>query len=278
MLNRILVACVGIPLILLVLFVCPAWCTPALIGILSAVGTYEAMSAVGMNHPRIALYTAALALGIPFWVYALEPHAVAVAGLLVYLLLVFIEAFISKFRVKIDRVGSGFFFAVMISYGLSAVVSLSTMAGSLRTAYVLLPIALPFVVDAAAMITGKFLGKHKLTPELSPNKTVEGAIGGLVGGIVLCVLYGLVMGLIVKAEVNYYFLAVYGILGSAISQVGDLAFSYVKRTRKIKDFGHILFGHGGVLDRFDSVIFCAPLVELLVRWLPAFQIVQETGG
>jgi phosphatidate cytidylyltransferase len=71
--------------------------------------------------------------------------------------------------------------------------------------------------------------------------------------------------------VNYYFLAVYGILGGVITEVGDLAFSYIKRTRKIKDFGHVLGNHGGVLDRFDSVIFCAPLIELLINWLPAFQ-------
>ena len=120
------------------------------------------------------------------------------------------------------------------------------------------------------MFAGMFLGRHKLAPELSPKKTVEGAIGGLVGGVVLCLLYGLVMGLILDLEANYYFLAVYGILGGVVSQVGDLAFSYVKRTQKIKDFGHLLFGHGGVLDRFDSVIFCAPLVELLIRWIPAF--------
>ena len=60
-------------------------------------------------------------------------------------------------------------------------------------------------------------------------------------------------------------------LGGAISQIGDLAFSYVKRTRKVKDFGHVLPGHGGVLDRFDSVIFCAPLIELLIIWLPTFK-------
>lgn len=270
MINRLLVACVGIPLILVVLFVLPAWFTPAFVGILAAIGTYEAMSAVGMNHPRIALYTAALALAIPFWVYAGEPRAASIAGLLLYLLLVFIEAFASGFRVKFDRVGSGFFFALMISYGLSCIVSIGAMGETLRPAYILLPIALPFVVDAAAMFAGMFLGRHKLAPELSPKKTVEGAIGGLVGGVILCLLYGLVMGLILDLEANYYFLAVYGILGSVISQVGDLAFSYVKRTQKIKDFGHLLFGHGGVLDRFDSVIFCAPLVELLIRWIPAF--------
>lgn len=270
--NRILVACVGVPLIFLVLYVLPLWVTPAMLGILAAVGTYEAMSAIGMNHPRIALYTAALALALPFWVNAGCPRAPGMAGLLVYLILIFIEAFASGMRVRIERVGGAFFFAVFISGGLSAIASIGTMTETLRTSYILLPIALPFVCDAAAMLTGMFLGKHKFTPNLSPKKTVEGAVGGLVGAVVLCVVYGLIMHAITEVNVNYYFLIVYGVLGGAISQMGDLAFSYVKRTRKIKDFGAILPGHGGVLDRFDSVIFCAPLVELLIEWLPAFKL------
>ena len=83
--SRILVACVGVPLILVVLFVLPAPFTPALIGVLSAVATYEIMHAIGMNHPRVGLYTAALALAIPFWVYFETPHVWAVTVLLAYL-------------------------------------------------------------------------------------------------------------------------------------------------------------------------------------------------
>ena len=266
--NRILVACVGVPVILVVLYVLPAPFTPALIAVLSAVGTYEALHAIGMNHPRIALYTAIVALAIPFWVYFGEPRQWGLLVLLVYLLAVFLEAFASHLRVKMDRVGAGFFFAFVISYCLSSVVRVGAL--ELRTSYIFLPILIPFVVDAGAMLVGMFLGKHPLTPHLSPKKTVEGSVGGLVVGVVIAILYGVVFHFITKVEVNYYFLAVYGILGGVITQVGDLAFSYVKRNRKIKDFGHVFPGHGGVLDRFDSVIFCAPLMELLILWLPAF--------
>ena len=274
--NRLLVAAVGVPLILLVLFVLPEPLTPTAIALLSAIGTYEAMHAVGMNHPRIALYTAVVAMIVPFWVYGGESRTVALAVLLVYLILVFVEAFLSRFRVKIERVGSALFFALVISYCLSSIVRIGMM--DLRTSYILLPIALPFAVDAAAMLTGMFMkkrkgeeGVRKLAPVLSPKKTVEGSIGGLVGGLVIALLYGLVFHFITEVTVNYYFLAVYGILGGVISEFGDLAFSYIKRTRKIKDFGSLLPGHGGVLDRFDSVIFCAPLVEILIDWIPVFK-------
>jgi len=274
--NRLLVAAVGVPLILLVLFVLPEPLTPTAIALLSAIGTYEAMHAVGMNHPRIALYTAVVAMIVPFWVYGGESRTVALAVLLVYLILVFVEAFLSRFRVKIERVGSALFFALVISYCLSSIVRIGMM--DLRTSYILLPIALPFAVDAAAMLTGMFMKKRKgedgirkLAPVLSPKKTVEGSIGGLVGGLVIALLYGLVFHFITEVTVNYYFLAVYGILGAVVSEFGDLSFSYIKRTRKIKDFGTLLPGHGGVLDRFDSVIFCAPLVEILIDWIPVFK-------
>ena len=274
--NRLLVAGVGIPLILLVLFVLPEPLTPTAIALLSAIGTYEAMHAISMNHPRIALYTAIVAMIVPFWVYGGESRTVALAVLLVYLILVFVEAFLSRFRVKIERVGSALFFALVISYCLSSIVRIGMM--ELRTSYILLPLALAFATDAFAMLTGMFVRKRKgdegirqLAPVLSPKKTVEGSIGGLVGGVVVAILYGVVFHFITDVTVNYYFLAVYGILGAVISEFGDLSFSYIKRTRKIKDFGTLLPGHGGVLDRFDSVIFCAPLVEILIDWIPAFK-------
>ena len=274
--NRLLVAGVGIPLILLVLFVLPEPLTPTAIALLSAIGTYEAMHAISMNHPRIALYTAIVAMIVPFWVYGGESRTVALAVLLVYLILVFVEAFLSRFRVKIERVGSALFFALIISYCLSSIVRIGMM--DLRTSYILLPLALAFATDAFAMLTGMFVRKRKgdegirqLAPVLSPKKTVEGSIGGLVGGVVVAILYGVVFHFITDVTVNYYFLAVYGILGAVISEFGDLSFSYIKRTRKIKDFGTLLPGHGGVLDRFDSVIFCAPLMEILIDWIPAFK-------
>ena len=179
--NRILVACVGVPVILVVLFVLPEAFTPALIAVLSVIGTYEALHAIGMNHPRIALYTALVALAIPFWVYFGEPRQWGLLVLLVYLVLVFAEAFASRLRVKIDRVGAGFFFAFIISYCLSSVVRVGNL--ELRDSYVFLPILLPFVVDAGAMFVGMFLGKHPFAPVLSPKKTVEGSVGGLIVGV-----------------------------------------------------------------------------------------------
>ena len=133
---------------------------------------------------------------------------------------------------------------------------------------VLVPILIPFLADAGAYFAGCSLGKHKLAPVLSPNKTVEGAVGGLLTGVVSMLLYGLVMHFGFGLAYNFVYGAIYGLLGAVVSIVGDLSFSMIKRETGIKDYGTLFRAHGGVLDRFDSVIFAAPVVELLLGILP----------
>jgi len=125
--------------------------------------------------------------------------------------------------------------------------------------------------DTGAYFTGITLGKHKLIPSLSPNKTVEGAIGGVVFASLLTVIYGAVMIPVsnIKIVNDYETLgllvryAVIGAGGGVFAQLGDLAASAIKRYTNIKDFGKILPGHGGIMDRFDSVLFTAPAVYLI---------------
>lgn len=266
--NRILVAVIGIPVLLAVLFALPGIYTVIAVALLSLVGAYEAQKAIGLGHARIALYTMLLAACIPFWVNWGSRIIPAVCGLLIYLLLIFAEAFTSRFRVQIDKVGGAFFLSTFVAFFLSSIVRINAL--EMRSYYILIPFVISFLADACAMFTGMFLGKHKLAPELSPKKTVEGSVGGLLGGIIAVLLYGLIVQLAFGINVHYFYLIIYGLFGSAISQMGDLSFSYVKRQRGIKDYGNVFPGHGGVLDRFDSVIFCAPLIELLILMLPAF--------
>ena len=110
-------------------------------------------------------------------------------------------------------------------------------------------------------------GKHKLAPVVSPKKTVEGAIGGVVGATALMMLVVFLMNRYTSLDIHYAGAAVMGAAGAVIGQIGDLSFSIIKRQTGIKDYGHIFPGHGGVLDRFDSVIFVAPVVELVLRVL-----------
>lgn len=118
--------------------------------------------------------------------------------------------------------------------------------------------------DTFAYFTGYFLGKNKLAPVLSPKKTIEGAIGGVVGAALLGFVYAWVYGRYYNANIMPYLMVIALItaLGSVVAQFGDLSASTIKRTLQVKDFGHILPGHGGILDRFDSVLFTAPFIYI----------------
>jgi phosphatidate cytidylyltransferase len=122
--------------------------------------------------------------------------------------------------------------------------------------------------DTGAYFVGKKFGKHKLTETLSPNKTVEGAIGGVIFASVASFVYVIIMWKIYNFEYFFIWLVpLIGTLGSVISQIGDLTASAIKRYTGIKDFGSVLPGHGGIIDRFDSVLFAAPAVYLLMKYL-----------
>ena len=100
------------------------------------------------------------------------------------------------------------------------------------------------------------------------KKTIEGSAGGFLGTIAIMLIYGALMN-VNGFTVNYVVLAVYGYLGSLVGQLGDLAFSAIKRLHDVKDYSNLIPGHGGILDRFDSMLFIAPLIELLLLWVPA---------
>lgn len=112
-----------------------------------------------------------------------------------------------------------------------------------------------FGTDSMAYFTGYFFGKHKLCPKISPKKTIEGSIGGILGSVILCGLFGYFF-----ANTIFIHCIAIGILGGIVSQLGDLTASIFKRKIGIKDYGNLIPGHGGILDRFDSVLFTAPVV------------------
>ena len=123
--------------------------------------------------------------------------------------------------------------------------------------------------DMFAYFVGMTFGKHKMAPIISPKKSIEGVGGGVAAAVVGMLAYLLIMQLGFGCKVNYVYGILYAMLGSFMGVFGDLCFSAVKRQTGIKDFGNLIPGHGGVLDRFDSMIFVAPLTELLLITLPA---------
>ncbi len=125
-----------------------------------------------------------------------------------------------------------------------------------------------WICDTCAYLVGMLLGRHKLAPVLSPKKSIEGAVGGVAGSALVGALYGyfIVEPVISEQKITWIFVLISAV-GAVISQVGDLAASAIKRNHEIKDYGKLIPGHGGVMDRFDSVIFTAPMIYFLTLLL-----------
>lgn len=120
-----------------------------------------------------------------------------------------------------------------------------------------------WICDTCAWAAGRAFGRHKMTPVLSPHKTIEGAVGGVLGGTLMCLLAAHLAAVLVPGENLYAAFAVIGVAGSFIGMAGDLAASAIKRNHGIKDYGRVIPGHGGIMDRFDSIIFTAPVIYAL---------------
>lgn len=125
--------------------------------------------------------------------------------------------------------------------------------------YVWLIFIIAFITDTCAYFAGYAFGKHKLIPKVSPKKTIEGSIGGILGSTLICLAFGYYF------NIDLRMIGILGFLGSIIAQVGDLFASSIKRYVGIKDYGKLIPGHGGILDRFDSVILVAPFVYNMIN-------------
>ena len=169
---------------------------------------------------------------------------------------------------------------VLIPLALQTIVLVRTLSDQHGMFYALVCVFSAWIPDAGAFFAGKIFGKHKLCPEISPKKTVEGAIGGLLGGVIGMTVFKLVadsmahtltvyppIEMAAGPQISWGAVFALGIIGSTISQIGDLSFSVIKREFGVKDYGNLLPGHGGILDRFDSVTFVAPFVWLALQLL-----------
>lgn len=150
-----------------------------------------------------------------------------------------------------------FYVAVMLSY----IYQTRILPGGVFTVW--LVFICSWGCDTCAYCVGMLIGRHKMAPKLSPKKSVEGGIGGIAGAALLGVLYALAINKWGNAGADVVSYAIIGAAGGAISQVGDLTASAIKRNHNIKDYGKLIPGHGGILDRFDSVIFTAPIIYYL---------------
>ncbi len=272
--TRIIAAAILVPLLLLVVLVLPKSVAAVIMGILQAVASYELLYRTRLvTHPRLVVYCAVMAFAIAMWSYYDAVHAYFVLLVLAYFLLLFSEMMRDHVKIRFEMLSMCFLGGLVVPYLMSSVVRILTM--SIGRYVILIPFVIACCCDAGAYFVGVKFGKHKLAPVVSPNKTIEGALGGLATGMVTMLLYVLILSLPIpglRFDVNYGIALLYGLLGGLVAELGDLCFSVIKRQTGIKDYGNLIPGHGGVLDRFDSILAVAPLMEALLLILPVVNL------
>lgn len=265
--TRIISALIGVPVLLLLLLVAPEIVATVVYGVLLAIGSYEFLYRTGLvRRVRMVVYSAIAAFMLSIWSYYGGITSFLMLGLIVYFMLLYSEVMMDHVKVSIEEVGLCVLGGFLIPYLLSALIRI--LVSSDGRYFILVPFTVAFLSDAGAYFVGIRFGKHKLAPVVSPNKTVEGVLGGLGFSLVGMLIYALVLKFALKFRVNFGAAVLYAILSSAVGTMGDLCFSVVKRQTGIKDYGNLIPGHGGFLDRFDSLVLVAPLVEALLLILP----------
>lgn len=233
--------------------------------IISMIGLSELYKVFGIQNkaPGICGYLfAAIYYGLVYFKESLSETTDWFLLLFMVFLICMMAVFVFSFpKYRTEQILAGFFGVFYVAVMLSYIYQTRLLSGGVFTVWLVFICA--WGCDTCAYCVGMLIGKHKMAPKLSPKKSVEGGIGGVAGAALIGVLYALAINHWGNAGVSAASFAVIGAVGGMISQVGDLAASAIKRNHDIKDYGKLIPGHGGILDRFDSVIFTAPIIYYL---------------
>lgn len=255
--------------IALVLLFLPVWVFNIAVGIACLMILFELFTTFKQERKWqlvILDYAGAIALILVGQFKEIAKQEFLVFIMVAYLMALLICSVTFHHSIKFEDVTSSFFTLVYAVFFLQHLSFVRSMP--LGDVLVFLPLLGAFGPDTFAFFSGKLFGKHKLIPEISPNKTVEGSVGAVVGTAIIFAGYGLVVRFACGLSVNYLWLMLLAVLCSIVAQFGDLAASEIKRVCGVKDFGNLIPGHGGLVDRVDSLLFVSPVVYYFVLFLP----------
>lgn len=267
--TRILTAAIAlVPLIGVMLLPSPAlYCTFTLICVLAV---YETFSVTGLKRHRcMFLFSLLFAAAAPFFGVA-DSRLLFSAALAIFVLALVLGQLRHHADIPLSETGLAFFYTMILSVGISCTVYCRALNEN-GLFYFILALIIAWGNDTGAYFAGTFFGKHKLCPSISPKKTVEGLVGGWTTSVAAALLLSYIWQRATGVAPLYWQVALMAFLLSPLSVVGDLFASTIKRQNGTKDFGNIMPGHGGIMDRFDSLVFVAPLLFALLHVFTLFR-------
>lgn len=276
MATRIISAVVGIIIAVAVLFFSDTMIFNAVIAAISCIILNELFKAEKCQEYKIScVICMAFTLVMPFMALpVLIPYRYLFAVACVFAL--FVTYLAQHKTLRFDKLSFMITTTVLVTLSMCCLILIKDTDKLNGVFYVGLSLGGAWVADSAAFFVGTAIGKHKLCPEISPKKTVEGAIGGIVITGLIFALVGFIYIKFMETQghilhTNYIILTVLGMICAALGMVGDLTASLLKRQCQIKDYGKIMPGHGGMLDRFDSVLFVVPFMGIFLSYVNIFQ-------
>jgi len=270
--QRLIVVGIGLPVLVCATVWMRPWALAILVMIITTVGSAELIRSLGAGTvKRVYGYSAAAAAAVPLVVLAGQEERVIPVILYMMVIVLGMEMVLTRGKAKYVSFRDAL---VCIVAGIGIPCLMSQILRLKMLEYggtcVMLGYCITMLSDTGGYFGGKLFGKHRPLPNVSPNKTAEGFAGSLLLCGISVMAFGLVTKYLIGFETNFTALAIYILPCNFSTQLGDLVFSVIKREAGIKDFGKVLPGHGGMLDRFDSQIFTMPMLYLLMSLVPAF--------
>lgn len=261
---RLLTSVIAVPLVILILLG-PTFVITGMVMLASLIGLYEYFKATDLLKYQPLCILGFLA-SIVISIGANFDTGTSLALVYVFVGALFVAMLLSNREISVTHIGMLIFGLIYIPYFLSHITYLRNL--EYGKVFIWLVFIGAFLTDTCAYFIGCKFGKHKLCPNISPKKSVEGAIAGVIGGGLSFVIFGIIINLFfteaINGSFNLWLLFLLGLITAVMSEIGDLVASCIKRQFGVKDFGNLLPGHGGILDRCDSIILVAPIIFLFL--------------
>ncbi len=261
--KRYTSALLGFPIVLLILLIKNKYVVDIAFTIIAALSMHEYLGAVSKKCNPIKWVGYLACINIAF-IHIIPSQFLQITVILeipTILLILFSQIIVTNMKTTFNDLVYTLFGIIYIVFSIVCIALINGMQnGSILVWYAIIA---AWGTDIFAYFTGKAIGRHKFS-KISPKKSIEGCIGGTIGAVLLILIYTYVANKFWGMEISYYIISIIAILLSLIGQIGDFAASSIKRDVEIKDFSNMIPGHGGMLDRIDSLIFLAPFAYALL--------------